>query len=41
MTYHNEVQLVRHTEEVTNKLFIYIFKKKTCNLINSSKLIPY
>lgn len=40
MTYHNEVQLVRHTEEVTNKLFIYIFKK-TCYLINSSKLIPY
>lgn len=28
MTYHNEVQMVRHTEEVTNKLFIYIFKKK-------------
>lgn len=33
MTYHNEVQLVRHTEEVTNKLFIYIFKKKPAILL--------
>lgn len=41
MIYYNEVQLVCYIEEVINKFFIYIFKKKICYFINSFKLILY